>query len=141
MEKEREIWEYEKNAIAKALQNVKRDLHEDLNNPKVLNKIVDAMKMDVKDAWERINWKFVIDVDCLYVENGVRYLIVNWIPYPEIKGLQTDVGYQIINENWKDTVYIWEFVDWKKEWHGIRYTDWWFFEWTFKNDEMVNNYR
>ena len=119
MEKEREIWEYEKNAIAKALQNVKRDLHEDLNNPKVLNKIVDAMKMDVKDAWERINW----------------------IPYPEIKASQTDVGYQIINENWKDTVYIWEFVNWKKEWHGIRYTDWWFFEWEFRDDEMINNYR
>ena len=141
MEKEREIWEYEKNAIAKALQNVKRDLHEDLNNPKVLNKIIDAMRMDVKDAWERINWRFVIDVDCSYVENGVRYLIIKWIPYPEIKGSQTDVGYQIINENWKDTVYIWEFVNWKKEWHGIRYTDWWFFEWEFKDDEMINNYR
>ena len=141
MEKEREIWMYEKNAIAKALQNVKRNLHEDLNNSKKINKVIDAMRMDVNDVWERVDWRFVLDVDCSYIEDGIRYIVINGIPYPEIKASKTDVGYQIINENWKDSVYIWEFINWKKEWHGILYSDWWVFEWEFRNDEPVNNYR
>ena len=68
-------------------------------------------------------------------------LIINDIPYPEIKWNQTDVGYQVITKDWKDYIFIWEFVNWKKEWHCIRYSDWWMFEWEFKNDEPINNYR
>jgi len=141
MEKEREIWEYERNAIAKSLQTVKKNLHSNLNNPEKVHKIIDAMRMDIRDSWKRINWRFVIAPECIYEEEWVKYLIVNGIPYPEINESQTDVGYQIVNENWKDSVYIWEFINWKKEGHCIRYSEWWLFEWNFKNDEPINNYR
>ena len=57
MEKEREIWEYERNAIAKSLQTVKKNLHSNLNNPEKVHKIIDAMRMDIRDSWKRINWR------------------------------------------------------------------------------------
>ena len=140
MEKENSIWEYERNAISNALKTVKKNLSSNLND-KIIPAVVHAMRMDINNFGKRENGKFLFDSNCIIEEEWEKYLIINDIPYPEIKWNQTDVGYQVITEDWKDYIFIWEFVNGKKEWHCIRYSDWWMFEWEFKNDEPVNNYR
>ena len=140
MEREKPIWEYERNAISNALNEVKKNLSSNLNN-KMIPAVVHAMRMNINSVGKRENWKFLFDSNCLIEEEWEKYLIINDIPYPEIKWNQTDVGYQVITKDWKDYIFIWEFVNWKKEWHCIRYSDWWMFEWEFKNDEPINNYR
>ena len=140
MEKESYIWEYERNAISNALKTVKKNLSLNLND-KIVPAVVHAMRIDINSLWKRENWKFLFDSNWIIEEEWEKYLMINDIPYPEIKWNQTDVGYQVITEDCKDYIFIWEFVNWKKEWHCIRYSDWWMFEWEFKNDEPVNNYR
>ena len=140
MEQEKTIWEYERKAISNALNTVKKNLSSNLNN-KIIPAVVHAMRMNINNLGKREKWKFLFDPNCLIEEEREKYLIINDIPYPEIKWNQTDVGYQVITKDWKDYIFIWEFVNWKKEWHCIRYSDWWMFEWEFKNDEPINNYR
>ena len=95
MEQEKTIWEYERNAISNALNEVKKNLSSNLNN-KMIPAVVHAMRMNINNLGKREKWKFLFDSNCLIEEEWEKYLIINDIPYPEIKWNQTDVGYQVM---------------------------------------------